>query len=533
MRTKLSDLLSVVSVGLTFAGAQLLLAQAPDLVPEVSQASHFDMSKTLPEMAKGIVPNFNAVGGEVFLGRIPLPDATLRGGVDTALQNKPLPYNTIQPLIGSGFVGLGSDFPGFSVQFAPPDTNGAVGPTQYVQWVNASFVILDKTTGQPVSGGGPFLGNTLWSGFGGSCQTNNDGDPIVMYDQKANRWIFTQFAVIGTLPYTQCFAVSTTSDARGPYFRFSFSYGDTDFIDYPKLGVWTSAYNISYNVFANGISFKGAKVCAIDRSAVLHSVAPTQICFQLSPAFGGLLPATIDGTTQPPAGSPGYFVAFGTNSLQFWWLKPNFATPASTLFKGPQTLPVASFSPACGGLTCIPQPGTTNKLDPLADRIMHRAAYRNHGGTESIVINHSITSPTSASGVRWYELRIASFKPTLFQQGTFAPADTDSRWMGSIAMNKCGDIMLGYSASSSATRPSIRVTGRLSTDPLGQMQTETNVITGTGSQIDRLHRWGDYSAMQIDPTDDKTFWYTQEYMKTTGSFNWSTRIIPIQFSTCP
>lgn len=509
-------------------GNAMALAQSP----EVSQATHFDMSKTLPEMAKGIVPNFNNIGSEVFLGRIPLPDATLQGGKDTAVQSRPLPYNTIQPLIGTGFTGLGSDFPGFTIQYAPPDTNGAVGPTQYVQWVNAAFVILDKTTGLPVSGGGPFLGNTLWSGFGGSCQSQNDGDPIVMYDQKANRWIFTQF-VVSVLPYTQCFAVSTTSDARGPYFRFSFSYGNTDFIDYPKLGVWTSAYNISYNVFANGVSFKGAKLCAIDRSAVLHGTAPTQICYQLSSAYGGLLPATLDGTTAPPAGSPGYFVAYGTNSLQFWWFKPNFATPTSTLFKGPLTLPVASFSPACSGRTCIPQPGTTQKLDSLADRIMHRAAYRNRAGVESILINHSVTSPTSSSGVRWYELRIANFRPTLYQQGTFAPADTDSRWMGSIAMNKCGDIMLGYSASSGTTTyPSIRVTGRVSTDPLGSMQTETNVISGTGSQTAGLSRWGDYSAMQIDPSDDKTFWYTQEYMRTNGTFNWSTRVIPIQFSSC-
>lgn len=532
MKTKLHNLLPVIAVSLTFAGAQFTLAQAPDPIPEVSQASHFDISKTLPEMAKGIVPNYNA-GGEVFLGRVPLADTTLKGGIDTAVQSRPLPYNTIQPLIGPGFTGLGTGFPGFNIQYAPPDTNGAVGLTQYVQWVNAAFVILDKTTGQPVSGGGPFQGNALWSGFGGPCETYNDGDPVVMYDQKANRWIFTQF-VVSALPYTQCFAVSTTSDARGPYFRFSFGYGNTDFIDYPKLGVWTAAYNITYNVFANGVSFKGAKICAIDRSAVLHSTAPTQICYQLSTAYGGLLPASIDGTTQPPAGSPGYIVGFGTNRLLFWWLKPNFATPSSTLFKGPQSLAVASFTPACSGRTCIPQPGTTQRLDSLADRLMHRAAYRNRAGTESLVINHSVTSPTSSSGIRWYELRIANFKPTVYQQGTYAPADTTARWMGSIAMNKCGDIMVGYSASaSSATYPSIRVTGRLSTDPLGQLQTETNVVSGTGSQIGGLSRWGDYSAMQIDPSDDKTFWYTTEYIQNTGSFNWSTRIIPVQFSTCP
>lgn len=527
---RILTLLSVVAPILGIAGANGQTAQF-----EVNKAYKADFAPVLEELARGAAPAPAAPANRsLFLGQIPLPDGAAADRADEALQTMPLPYSTLAPAHGKAFAGLGNGFPGFTVQYAPPDTNGSLGNTQYVQWVNASFAIFDKATGTVVSGGGPFPGNTPWAGFGGGCETNNDGDPVVLYDKRAQRWIFTQFSV-STLPYTQCFAISQTSDARGPYFRFAFNYGNVQFIDYPKIGVWPSGYFITYNIFNNGSTFAGAKVCAIDRPAALAGTTPTQICNQLTTAYGGLLPSDLDGINPPPAGSPNYMVNFGTNSLNVWQFKPNFSNPPASTFTGPTKLSVAAFTPACNGGTCIPQPSVRQKLDSLGDRLMFRAAYRNRtnvGGAESIVLSHSVKSPTSASGVRWYELRISNGTPSVFQQGTFAPSDTTSRWMPSIAMNKCGDIILGYSASSTSVRPSIRATGRLATDPAGTMQTEVNLLTGGGSQNGGLSRWGDYSAMSVDPTSDSVMFYTNQYLRTTGSFNWSTAVIPVKFTSC-
>ncbi len=441
---------------------------------------------------------------------------------------------------GLNFAGVGQGDYGFSDQYAPPDTNGAVGATQYVQWVNTYFAVFDKTTGA-IASGFPKPGNSIWAGFGGGCQTNNDGDPIVQYDKLANRWILTQFSV-STTPYLQCVAVSTTSDATGSYYRYAFSYGTTQFPDYPKLGVWPDGYYISYNIFNNGQTFAGAKVCAFNRSAMLTGAAATQQCFQLSTSYGGLLPSDLDGTTAPPAGSPNYFMNFGANSLNLWKFHVDWANSANTTLTGPTNLPVASFSAACsGGGACIPQPGTSNKLDSLADRLMYRLAYRNRGGIESLLVNHSVTVGSKRTGitsVRWYELRnpagstMAAGTPIVYQQGTLSTSDGIHRWMGSIAMDKNGDIALGYSASSSSVYPSIRYTGRVPTDTLGTMQSENIVQAGAGSQTGTLHRWGDYSAMTVDPVDDCTFWYTTEYLKASGSFNWSTRIASFKFPGC-
>ena len=446
----------------------------------------------------------------------------------------PVVQSTAGPLVattsGLNFAGVGNGDYGFVPNAAPPDTEGTVGATQYVQWVNESFAAFNKTTGALVFG--PVTGNTLWSGFGGGCQTNNDGDPIVQYDKAANRWIFTQFSV-STLPYTQCVAVSTTSDATGTYNRYSFSYGNTQFNDYPKLGVWPDAYYISFNIFNNGTTFAGSKVCAFDRARMLTGAAATQQCFQTSSTYGGLLPSDLDGANPPPAGEPNMFVSFGNNSasLDTWKFHVDFVTPANSTFTGPTNIAAPAFVAACsGGGTCIPQPGTTTQLDSLADRLMYRLAYRNFGDHEALVLNHSVTAGTSV-GVRWYELRNISGTPVLYQSGTYAP-DSTYRWMGSIGMDKAGNIALGYSASSSTVKPSIRYTGRASTDPLGTLQAENSILTGGGSQTGGLTRWGDYSAMTVDPTDDCTFFYTNEYLKANGSFNWSTQIASFKFPSC-
>jgi len=256
----------------------------------------------------------------------------------------------------------------------------------------------------------------------------------------------------------------------------------------------------------------------------------TQICFQLSNAFGGVLPADVDGTAPPPAGSPEYFLNFGTNSLNLWQVSNlNFTNGTGTI-TGPTNLPVAAFAAACNGGACIPQLGTNQRLDSLADRLMYRLAYRNFGDHEALVVNHSVTVGTSV-GVRWYEIRSPGSAPTVFQQGTFAP-DASFRWMGSAAMDHVGNIAVGYSVSSTAINPGIRFTGRAPSDPSGTLGTELTIQDGTGSQLANLNRWGDYSSISVDPVDDCTFWYTTEYLKANGTFNWSTRIANFKFAGC-
>src|SRR5450759_2228408 len=219
-------------------------------------------------------------------------------------------------------------------------------------------------------------------------------------------------------------------------------------------------------------------------------------------------------------------MALASNALQLWKYHVDWSNTANTTLTGPTAVPVASYSQACVGTNCIPQTGTSTKRYSLGDRLMYRLAYRNFGDHESLVVNHSVTAGASV-GVRWYELRnptgstLASGRPVVYQQGTFAP-DASYRWMGSIAQDRSGDIALGYSLSSAAIFPSVAYTGRVPGDAAGTMEQETVVQPGSGSQnTNSLSRWGDYSSMSVDPVDDCTFWYTNEYLKTNGSWNWS------------
>ncbi len=350
----------------------------------------------------------------------------------------------------------------------------------------------------------------------------------MIYDKLAQRWVFSQFSV-STTPYLQCIAVSTTSDATGTYNRYSFQYSNFD--DYPKMSVWPDAYYETFNMFAGGTTFVGADACAYDRSAMVAGTTATQVCFQQGTSVGGLLPADLDGTTAPPAGSPNYMMYFGTNNLNLFKFHVDFTTPSNSTFTGPTVINVAAFSPLCAGSTCVPQPSVSQQLDSLADRLMYRLAYRNFGTHESLVVNHSVVAG-SGGGVRWYEIQNPAGTPVVAQQSTFAP-DSNYRWMGSVAMDQAGDLALGYSVSAaSSVFPSIRFAGRVPTDPASTLEAEVNIVSGAGSQNGNLSRWGDYSAMQVDPVDDCTFWFTEEYMKTTGSFNWNTRIASFKFPSC-
>ena len=265
----------------------------------VSPAVHYDVSAPLRDMNGDY--NLN-VQREIPIGRIPRSSAPNAQAFDPVAQTAAT--RLLAPTPGLNFDGVGQGFTGpagtYTVNSAPPDTNGAVGDTQYVQIVNSAFAVFNKTTGAVVLG--PVATNTLWSGFSGGCQTNNDGDGSVVYDKIANRWVITQFSVT-TSPYLQCVAVSTTSDATGTYSRYAFDYGNTAFPDYPKMAAWPDAYYITYNIF-NGSTFAGAKICAFDRAKMLAGQPTTQQCFNTSTAYGGLLPSDLDGAALPPAVRP-------------------------------------------------------------------------------------------------------------------------------------------------------------------------------------------------------------------------------------
>ena len=512
----------------------------------VRQAVHHDVSPPLRDLIRAN-QSVHSSGQRREMPIHLLPVAQGQSGTpDPVVQaSAPTPNVTTTAGVNRDGVGDTSNTPSNPCNCAPSDTNGAVGATQFVQWVNTAFAVYDKS-GNLLAG--PTAGNSLWSGFGGACQTNNDGDIIAQYDKIANRWVLTQFSV-STTPYLECFAVSTTSDATGTYNRYSFSFGNTAFPDYPKLGVWPDAYYMSFNIFNNGQTFAGAQACAFDRATMLAGTGASAVCFQESTSVASLLPSDLDGASSalggpgstssadlPPAGEPDFFLNFGTNSLNLFKFHVDFTTPSNSTFTGPTVISVAPFTAACsGGGTCIPQPNTSNKLDSLADRLMYRLAYRNLNGTESLVVNHSVTVSgnrrSSVTGVRWYQIQNPNGTPTVFQQATFSP-NSNSRWMGSIAMDKFGDIALGYSESSGSLFPSIAFTGRVPSDPLNTMEAENLVFQGSGSQTGTLHRWGDYSSMSVDPVDDCTFWYTTEYLATSGSFNWSTRIISFKFPGC-
>jgi hypothetical protein len=506
--------------------------------PEVSYSEHNDTSPPLFLIQPA---ERRAAFEDHPVKRLPkLPGLTAGASAESVLQPARSVPSPLAPTAGLSFDGVGVGLGSYADCCAPPDTNGDVGLNHFVETVNLDYAVFNKTTGALVFG--PVAINTLWSGFGGSCQTHNDGDPIVIYDSKADRWVVSQFAV-NVNPSLECVAVSQTSDPTGAYYRYAFSYG-ADFPDYPKMGVWSDAYYTTFNMFNGaGTAFLGAKVCAYDRSKMLTGAAATQQCFNTSNLYGGLLPADLDGANLPPAGAPNYIVGLdapvASNLLQYWKFHVDWTTPANSTFTGPIALTVASYTTSCNTLArgdCIPQGGGGTNLESLADRAMYRLAYRNFGDHQALVFNHTIqvgSGSTLHSGVRWYELRAdASNNLSVFQQGTYSP-DSNWRWMGSAAQDKSGNMALGYSVSSSSISPQIHFTGRLAADAAGTMtQGENIVINGGGSQTGGLARWGDYSMMGIDPVDDCTFWYTQEYLKASGSFNWSTRINSFKLPNC-
>ncbi|MEW6758928.1 MAG: carboxypeptidase regulatory-like domain-containing protein, partial [Acidobacteriota bacterium] len=449
--------------------------------------------------------------------------------------------------------GTVAEFAGISnlAGVAPPDTQGDIGPSHYVQWVNlhlAAWSINRSTT--PFGATlvlGPITGTTIWSSLGGPCAANNDGDPIVLWDRFRNRWVISQFNLPD--PYYQAIAVSQTADPTGSWYLYCFQYDATNMNDYPKFGIWPDGYYMTVNQFANMSSWAGAGLCVFEADKMING-DPTARMLKvdlgaINSNYGSILPAHFEGMANPPAASPCYFLevddgawipGYPNDALRLWeghvnWVAGTFTVGVAG--EPNQILDTAAFDPLCvGNRNCIPQPGTTQRLDSLGDRLMYRLQYRNFGSYEAMVVNHSVDVGSGRSGVRWYELRKSGTGPwSIFQQGTYAPTDGLSRWMGSAAQDHMGNLAVGYSVSdASSMYPSIYYAGRLASDPAGDLtQGEALMYLGAASQTG-VNRWGDYSTMSIDPDDDCTFWYTTEY--STGSWNWATRIGAFKYGTC-
>jgi hypothetical protein len=503
----------------------------------------FDVSPPLADIVPGEIPTGPDLGG--LMVDPDVPPGTVYGPQDY----DPIVQTwTEAPLIPGPFVSF--DAQSNISNVAPPDPVGDIGFAHYIAMSNLHFQIFDKTG---TSLYGPAATNTLWSDFGGACQTRNDGDPIVLHDQLADRWILTQFTAgaVGGL-YFNCVAVSTTSNPLGTWYRYAFSTG-ANFPDYPKYGIFEDAIYISTREFTS--TYVGVGAYAVNRAQLMAgNPNPTVISFfvnRTTPSLvgDGLLPADLDGPVPPPPGSPGYFVGsmdqggpYGAtqDALTFWKFKADFATPANSSFVLTNTLPIAAFDTIfpCSGRECIPQPGTTRKVDILSyrQRPLHRLAYRNYGTHEAFVTNQSVEAAAAMAGIRWWELRLGNGVPFLYQEGTYAPGTSDNvhRWMGSIAMDAAGNMALGYSASdATSVYPSSWYTGRLAASPVGIMdQGEGSIVNGTGSQTSSSARWGDYTSMNVDPTDDCSFWYTNQYLPTTSSVGWRLRAGAFKFAGC-
>ncbi len=428
----------------------------------------------------------------------------------------------------------------------PPDTDGDVGINNYFQMINSSFQIWDKHGNSLY---GPFDNSTIWDGFDGDWTGTNDGDPIVLYDQEADRWLVSQFSlphpiiffgiVIGfSPPYYEMIAISKTSDPTGEWYQYAFQYDDY-MPDYPHLGVWPDGYYMSTNGFKDGQTFKSGQATCFERDKMLQGDPNARMVYIATENVTNgseakkMLPSDWDGAVTPPTGSPNYYTYYQDDSdsdvpddrLRLWEFHVDWNDPNNSTFTLVNTLNTDAFDSNVG---TIPQPDTPQELDNLADRLMFRLQYRNFGDYQAMVTNHTVNVSGHAA-VRWYEMRNTGSGWSIYQQGTYSP-DNDNRWMGSIAMDGYGNIGLEYSVSSSTTYPSLRYTGRFKDDPLGTMTiTEGTIIAGSGSQTHSAGRWGDYSTMTVDPNDDATFWATNEYMQTTSSADWQTRIGAVSF----
>jgi hypothetical protein len=549
-----------VPLGFALAGGAAAAAPTTTIIggsPVFANAVAFDVSKPFSELATVPGPARDAeTGDDAEPGDGPyVPDA---GHTDDGALQATTGNAAISGPITS-FDGLSSldNFNTFGFRVNPPDPNSAVGPNNIVETVNLNWAAYTKTGTKLVSAS---LGS-LWAGFAVNDCTAESGDPVVMYDQVADRWILSQFTTAGP-EFFNCIAVSTTPDPTGTYFRYAFSTG-VNFPDYPKYGIFKDSYVITTREFGPTTEY-GIGVYALDRNKILNGdVGARDVRFFINSAVvpinlmgDGLLPAMVDGKNKPKQdakipiigtqddGGP-YGATF--DALNIWDLDVKWrATSTASLVLNTQ-LPVASFDSvfpcAPTARDCLPQPGITNRaqyLDILSyrQRPTWRLAYRNNGTYETMVTAQSVEALPGVAGMRWYEIRRVGNTYSLFQQGTYAPNDGVNRWMGSVAQDKSGNTALGFSVvDGTSVFPGIRYTGRLAGDPLGTMTLgEGTIINGTGVQTTANSRWGDYTSLNVDPVDDCTFWYTNEYYTAAGQASspagWQTRIASFKLPGC-
>lgn len=451
---------------------------------------------------------------------------------DPSIQSilRPNLYSLAMPTTGVSFDGINN-----ILGVAPPDTNGDVGPNHYVQAVNITMAIFDKEGNTLVA---PFAINNLWAGFGGKCETNNDGDPIVLYDNMADRWLISQFALDGTDNH-ECIAISTTGDPTGSYYLYDFAYGEL-MNDYPHFGVWHDGYYMGVNQFdpANNYSYAGGGVVAYEREKMLVGAEAKQIIFSMqgnNPDVFTPMPLDIDGPTSPNPNLNQTIMwadGSGDSKLHFAEFDVDWETPENSNITHKASLDVAQWNAPDNAM----QPNGI-ELDGMPIRSMFRAAYRNLGNRSSIVFTHNVAAAdNSTPALRWYEIDLneSSGDVSVRQQGTFAP-DDKARWMGSGAMDTQGNIAFGYSVSSADKHPSVFAATRKVDDPLNELTSEIELKAGTGSQGNIYrNRWGDYSSMSIDPADECTFWFTTEYYKAedNNTTAWSTNISSFKLPEC-
>jgi len=426
-------------------------------------------------------------------------------------------------------------FDGQSSPYFPPDCNGAAGPNHFMQTINTVYAIYSKT-GALVAG--PANMNTLFAGVtGSSC---NDGDPVILYDEQADRWLAVEFSICGSNDY-MLFAVSQTNDPTGAWHRYSFDVDDMP--DYEKIGIWQDGYYMGTNNSGSGKK----DIYVFERSKMLSGLTAKMVGFDnpwrptTMDGFMCVPPVDNDGAFAP-AGSPGLFItinddaiAGGTDQLWIYELAVNWTTPTSSTFTRSQQLGVPAFDSNFGAnWDNIKQPGTTRELDAIPQVVMNVPQYRNFGSYQTLVCCHTVdVDNTDHAGVRWYELRKTTGAWSVRQSGTYAP-DAHSRWMGSISLNGQNEIGIGYSISSTTLYPGIRYTGQSATayaTGAGVLDlAEQTVVTGAYSQTS-YNRWGDYASICVDPSDDKTFWFTTEYIGASQARK--TRIASFQVGSSP
>jgi hypothetical protein len=536
--------------------------------PKFSDNVAFDVSPTLRELAaRRQVPEISEEENVREEREIEVTDHGFSG--DGAVQN-----SIVSPAIPgttANFEGISNqaNFNLFGFRVNPPDPVGDVGPNHYVEMVNLAFAIFDKSGNLLL---GPVDTGTLWDGFVIPDCTDPSGDPVVLYDQFADRWLLSQFTTRGASgPFYDCVAISQTGDPTGAYFRYAFKTqadpesppGGTFFPDYPKYSVWKDSYVLTTRDFGLVTGY-GISVYALEKNKMVNGQAKARAVqffldsnvVPLNLIGDGLLPPDVDGKTKPKNDAPAPIIGTqddgsgygGTiDALNIWELNVlwNSNPSASLIYKA--QLPVASFDSVfpCAPTSrdCLPQPGIVNPaqfLDILSyrQRPTYRLAYRNFGTYESYVTNQSVEALPGVAGVRWYEIRRVNGVYSVYQQGTYAPGDGVHRWMGSAAMDKKGNLAIGYSVVNGTTVfPGIRYTGRLKGDPLGQLTLgEGTIINGSGVQTTTNSRWGDYTSLNVDPVDDCTFWYVNEYYQVSGTpadpRPWQTRIASFKLPGC-